>query len=469
MSELAQGESRDLFSHCPSGCVCGVRELVARQAEQGERPADEVDAAEMRSLLVAVRDGYETVRSDPRLVDRRHTATARYDRAERHLNYMRTNLADGRVGRAAQEVARTEAAAAEGRRRPGWLRKVRWPAVIGIGFFDVWYFSQVFRFLTSRTGDAAAGGTADLYSLLETLAAVVPGLVLALIVAASADLLLRPLRAWKAAAFTKPEELVADVRPSRGRRALRGLGAVGRWILRLAWWSLPVVFVGFVLFVLAIWAGLRTKYSAAPVRGYPHESVMILLLLLAVGTMAVKILADDEAADHLSQARRRMRWQRIRYQALAFRADRLIGAYDSAWRDLRTLRDDLVGLLRIKMLSAWEGFILRVRSLHRMAGNVTAAPWPLTGQPGAYQEFEGVPQPALELGPLLEICRLIDERHPDRLRNMMRAIGEEYSRQVSNTPVMLIEVQDAGTKDTERAEPATISGPPDQRLPHGAE
>ncbi|MCM4081075.1 hypothetical protein [Paractinoplanes hotanensis] len=442
MSEMSRGESRDLFSHCPSGCVCGVRELVARQAEQGERSADEVDATEMRSLLVAVRDGYETVRSDPRLVVRRHAATSRYDKAERHLNRMRTTLAEGQVEAAAAKVAEAERSADESTepRRPRWLRLVRWPTVIGIGFFDVWYFSQVFRFLTSQTGDATSGGMAKVYAMLETLVAVVPGLVLAIVIAASADLLLRPLRAWKAAAFRKPEPIGEGEKVSRGRRLLRGLGAIGRWFLRLVWWLLPVLFVLFVLSVIAIWSALRAKYSTAPPNGYPQPSVILLILLLALGTIVVKMLADDDVADKISAARRRLNWQRRRYRLFAYQADRLIGAYDSAWRDLRTLRDDLVGLLRIKMLSAWEGFILRVRSLHRMAGNVTAAPWP-TGddRPHPHQEFEGVPQPALELGPLLEICRLIDERHPDRLRTLKRDIDDEYARQVGGRLLTVVE------------------------------
>jgi hypothetical protein len=110
---------------------------------------------------------------------------------------------------------------------------------------------------------------------------------------------------------------------------------------------------------------------------------------------------------------------------------------------LRTLRDDLVGLLRVKMLSAWEGFILRVRSLHRMTGNVTGAPWPTGLVPSTHQEFEGIPQPAMELGPLLEICRLIDERHPDRLRAMKRNVEAEYARQVGGRPRPALEAGSA--------------------------
>jgi hypothetical protein len=441
MTDISRSDSRDLFAHCPSGCVCGVRELVARQAEQGERAANEVDATEMRSLLVAVRDGYETVRSDPRLAARRHAVTTAYAHAERHLNRLRTTLAERHVARCAEAVSRTEQrAATEGRRRPTWLRRLRWPAVLGIGFFDVWYFNQVFRYLTSQTGDAANGGTLRLYGMLETLVAVVPGLVLALVIATSADLLLRPLRAWQAAAFRRPDRPAEAHRSSRVHRTLRVLGAVGRWLLRLAWWLLPVGFVLFMLGVIAVWAGLRAAHSSPPAQGYPKLSVILLIVLLALGVMAVKIAADDPAADELSAARRRLRWRQRGYHLRADRADRLISAYDGAWRDLRTLRDDLVGLLRIKMLSAWEGFILRVRSLHRMAGNVTAAPWP-TGddRPSGHQEFEGVPQPALELGPLLEICRLIDERHPDKLRDMKREIENEYARQVGGRTLLALE------------------------------
>ncbi|GGK79227.1 hypothetical protein [Mangrovihabitans endophyticus] len=425
MTEVSRSESRDLFGHCPGGCVCGVRELVAKQAEQGERDANEVDAAEMRSLLVAVRDGYETIRTDPRLVERRHAATTAYERAERHLNRMRTSLAEQRVAGSAAEVARTERAASGGRRRPSWLRRVRWPVVIGIGLFDAWYFSQVFRYLTSQTGDGGAGGAQRVFTTVETVVAIVPGLVLAVVIATGADLLMRSLKTWKEAAFHQREKI-------EGRGRVRAaLGAVGHGLIRLAWWLLPVVFVMFLLAVIAVWAGIRAKSSAPPDDGYPMSPVMALILLLSVGAMAVKIAADDRPADDVSAARRRLRRQQYGYKLQSGRADRLIGAYDSAWRDLRMLRDDLVGLLRIKMLSAWEGFILRVRSLHRMVGNVTAAPWPTGEAPSVRQEFEGIPQPAMELGPLLEICRLIDERDPERLREIKRDLDAEYARQVN--------------------------------------
>src|SRR5262249_34856712 len=156
-------------------------------------------------------------------------------------------------------------------------------------------------------------------------------------------------------------------------KAIHALRVVNWWMLRITWWLLPVAFVVFLLFVVAVWAGLRAKYPTPPSEGYPLTSVMLLIMLLTVGTMAVKILAEAGAGNDLSSARRRLWLLRWTYLWRARKADQLISAYDSAWSDLRTLRDDLVGLLRIKMLSAWEDFILRIRSLHQMAGNVTAA------------------------------------------------------------------------------------------------
>ncbi|MFI5916299.1 hypothetical protein [Dactylosporangium sp. NPDC051541] len=433
MSDISPVVAPDPFAQCPSGCVCGVRELIARQHEQGPRDADEIDAAEMRALLGAVRNGYETVRADPRLVERRHAAITTYSRARRYLNRMRSALGEQRVGRAAADFERVrERAAAVGRRRPAWLRLLRWPVVAGIGLFDVWYFSQVFRYLTSQTGDAVEGGERQVTVMLETAVAVIPGLVLAVVIAASAELLLRPLRTWREAAFRRPEPVAA---PGHGARLVHALGAFGRWLLRLAWWLLPVVFVSFLLLVIAVWAALRAKYPTPPSNGYPLVSVMLLIVLLAVGTMAVKILADDPVADELSATRRRLWRLRFGHRWKSWRADRLIDAYDSAWSDLRTLRDDLQGLLRVKMLSAWEGFILRVRSLHRMTGNVTAVPWSADDErPDVLQEFVGVPQPTMEFGPLIEICRLINEREPDELRREWRELNEQYTEQFSGQP-----------------------------------
>jgi len=427
MTDVARQVSSDPFAQCPSGCVCGVRELIAREYDRGPRNGDEIDAAEMRAMLMAVRSGYETIRSDPRLVERRHAANTAWSRAVRQLNILRTMIDEKRIGHAATDVARTRDTARG--RRATWLRWMRWPVVAGIGLFDVWYFSLVFRYLTSQTGDAADGARGPLIRTMETAVAVVPGLVLAIIIAASADLLLRPLNAWKAAVSRKPE------RADHGGNLVHVLRVLGWWVQRITWWLLPVAFVAFLLFVVAVWAGLRAKYPTPPSEGYPLISVMLMIVLLAVGTMAVKILADDPAADELSAARRRLWWLRSSYLRRARRADRLISAYDSAWSDLRTLRDDLVGLLRIKMLSAWEGFILRIRSLHRMAGNVTAAEWTDNNNTQAVirPEFAGIPQPAMELGPLLEICRQVDERNPDKLREDKRRLDEAYADQAATT------------------------------------
>src|SRR5262249_55786669 len=172
-----------------------------------------------------------------------------------------------------------------------WPRLVRWPVVAGIGLFDVWYFFQVFRYLTSQTGDASGGGQGALIGIMETVVAVVPGLVLAIIIATSADLLLRPLRAWQTAASQAPE------RDAHIGKAIHALRVVNWWMLRITWWLLPVAFVVFLLFVVAVWAGLRAKYPTPPSEGYPLTSVMLLIMLLTVGTMAVKILAEDRAAN----------------------------------------------------------------------------------------------------------------------------------------------------------------------------
>ncbi len=416
--------SPDPFTQCPSGCVCGVRELVAKAHERGPREAEDVDAAEMRALLTAVRSGYETVRADPRVAERRHASQSARGRAERELGLLGTMLAEKQIGKAAAETARKAEALPAGRGRPFWLRAIRWPTVVAIGLFDVYYFNQVFRYLTSQTGDAARGGHGFLARAWETLASIVPGVALAVIIAAFGEMLLRPLLAWKEAAFRKPES------EPEGRAAKAGaaLGAAGRWALRLAWWLLPVCLVLLLLAVIAVWAGLRAKYPTPPSQGYPVASVMLLIAMLSLGAMAVKVLAADRPAEEFATARRVLWWRRRIYLWRSRRADKLIGDYESAWSDLRTLRDDLVGLLRMKMLSAWEGFVLRLRSLHRMTGNVTAADASDDVLP---PEFEGIPQPRMELGALLEICRLVEERPPDSLRDRKRELDAEYARQVT--------------------------------------
>jgi hypothetical protein len=424
MTDVSQRDSSDLFKQCSSGgCVCGVRQLIERENDRGPRDGEDIDSAEMRVLLTAVRTGYETVRSDPRLADRRHAANTAWSRAQHQLARLRTTLETERIERAAARLDDAESEARETVRRAAWLRLVRWPAVIGIGLFDVWYFSQVFRYLTSQTGDATAGGPSAAATLFEDIVAVVPGVVIAIIIAASADLLARPMRAWRAATLRKPERGDSKWLP----HALRATAA---WIQRALWWALPFVFVAFLVFVIGTWAALRALHPVPPTEGYPLPSVILLIVLLSVGAMVVALLADDPVADDLKMLRRRLRWLEWDYRRQANRAEKRIAEYDSAWSDLRTLHDDLESLLRVKMLSAWESFILRLRSLHRMAGNVTAA-----GQTDECPSltrplFEGIPQPALEPGPLLEIRRLIGDREPAGLREDKRRLDDLFRAQI---------------------------------------
>jgi hypothetical protein len=179
MTDISPRPSSEPFDQCPSGCVCGVRELVAKAQERGPRDADDVDAAEMRALLTAVRSGYEAVRSDRRLVARRHALSEAHMRAERELNTMRTMLDEQRISRAAAAVRQAlDVAEKTGRHRAPWLRRVRWPTVIAIGLFDTWYFYQVFKFLTAQTGDGVGSGGTSLLASWEALVALVPGVAL---------------------------------------------------------------------------------------------------------------------------------------------------------------------------------------------------------------------------------------------------------------------------------------------------
>jgi hypothetical protein len=287
---------------------------------------------------------------------------------------------------------------------------------MGVGLFDVYYFNVVFRYLTSQTGDAA-NAPGLFVRALEWFAALMPGVVLAITIAASGELLLSPLRAWQSAAQ-------ADKTDKRVR-----------WILRVGWWLLPFCFVLLILRVVSQWAGLRALYTRPPSSGYPMGAVMLLILMLSVGAMMLKAYSSDAPAEKLAAAKRELWWRRRIYLWRTRRAGKLISAYDLAWSNLSTLRDDLVGLLRIKMLSAWEGFILRVRSLHRMTGNVTAHVSNGSMKGGVIEpEFKDIPQPQMELASLIRVCSLLDDCIPANLRERKREMDAEYARQLTQPP-----------------------------------
>jgi len=410
--------------------------MIEEARRSPERGADTIDNAEMRSLLAAVQSGYEAVRGDPRLARRRHAAQTTASRARRGLDDLDLRLRSGTIRRLAGEATEARTRAARSRRPARWLRAIRWPVVLSVGVFDTWYFSTVFRFLTSSTGDRGreAHGFA---AFMERFAAVAPGLVLAITLAACGAALLHPLRAWSSAARRRAASRDISGEPSP-RRTDQRAGGLRDLAVRHGLQLLPVGFVAIVLYVVADWAGLRARPGVDAARqGYPLEAVMLLMIVLSLGAIAVKIMADDPDGEDEAAARRRLAVHRAVFLWRSRRASTHLGAHESAWSDLRTLRDELLGLLRLKSVSAWEAFILRTRALHHRAGDITATPVdgsPVIDETGrlALPEFENLRQPRPELGPLLEICRLIVELDPSALRQRKERIDAEYLRQLAD-------------------------------------
>jgi hypothetical protein len=394
----------------------------------------------MRALFSAVQSGLETIRTDPRLAPRRHAAQRRYGRARGCLDAIQGRLDEGVIKAAADDARQKAQDAARGSRRPAWLRIIRWPVILLVGLFDVWYFTQVFQFITSQAGDAANGGPSALGQLTEDVVSGVPGLMIAVMLALSAVLLLIPLRAWQQWVFR--DRARDDAWPIRSQAVARRYLREGvRRFMRVVWWLLPIGFAAAVLMVVAVWSALRAEYSSRPPEaGYPLGSVVLLLMTQALGAIVLKIAADDPPAERASTANRRLFWLKAEFRLRMGLADRRIMAYESAWSDLRTVRDDLLGLLRVKTMAAWEAFILRTRALHQQAGY--AAPQPamaLAEQNGTAHgiqvpEFENIAQPRPELGPLIEICRLIENDPPAKVLNRKRQLAEEFRRQLGGNP-----------------------------------
>lgn len=438
----SDGSSNGHLASCPAGCVCDVRDMIRAAQEAGTRRPTEIDNGEMRTLLGAVRDGYDTVRRDPRIVPAQDAVDSAFRRARRALDLLRATVDSGKIAEAAQLAREKQAIAARGPRRATWLRVVRWPVVFAVGAFETWYFMQVFSYLTSYEGDAEAGEAGGLSAIWERIIPIVPGIALAIALAVSGALLLMPLRAWR----DRAHRPVPDPPPGAGRTArLRVATARAlRTLIRLAWWTLPVLFAVTLLGVVAYWAGLRALYPQPPAEGYPLLPVMLLLVMISLAAIVTKILADDPVADEAASARRRLFLLRCRFEWRLGRADRHLARYRSALRRARGLRDDLAGLLRMKMLSAWADHILRIRALHQAAGPIAPAPQAHpAGLAEALEEldavireigvpeFEGIRQPRPEPGLLLELCRVIDELEQQNLETEREAIVAAYRRQLA--------------------------------------
>jgi hypothetical protein len=191
---------------------------------------------------------------------------------------------------------------------------------------------------------------------------------------------------------------------------------------------------GAILFVLGYWANLRGELanleSQQPGTSYLPQSfeVMMLLLTMALVVILLEVLTYNPYQVGIKSAERELRRREKEAREAGNRARAAVAAYEIAWRDLRSYRDEVIAVVRAELARPWHEVILPARLRHGRATPVPVPPDPdVDSATGAevidtvepprviYRIFQGVDQPQPGLGPLAETMRAVRELRPEEL------------------------------------------------------
>ncbi|MFI7232627.1 hypothetical protein ACIBO5_56405 [Nonomuraea angiospora] len=446
------GRSRkDAPAYCGDGCRCALWENVQDDpvpgAEQPAGPREHhpdpavLSYAETCALLGGTQTGLRRLlEAAETMRERRDSLIKAHHGATSALNAYETFVIEGRhahlVGRACQaERARTERVTAA---PPAWLRVCRWPAIVMIGAFDVWFFQQYFL-------DVGYNGTDGDPGWVQSAIALVPGMAVVFMILLSATLIGGLAR----------------------RRALRVDG--GGRLVGLLRWIVPVGYLAVVLSMIGYFAYLRAYESFSfeiGERVKPEQQVLLiagLIGLLTLTSILMKIKGDDPEADAVLVARlRRRRSDRLCAKAQG-EVKAALAKLSGAYSDLRATRDEGLSRFREAMLEAYRRGILEPRALNRPGTEVPPA---LTLPPSLHDgrrtngsgpaagaaareyarllddslvdgagpllpEFEDIRQPRPSLGPLPEICRVLADSDPGPLLERWKRLDEQLNTDIA--------------------------------------
>ncbi|MFI6295450.1 hypothetical protein ACIBEJ_27920 [Nonomuraea sp. NPDC050790] len=435
---------REPPSYCADGCRCALWESLgeaepdapAVRKEHHPDPAV-LGYAETCALLGGTQTGLR------RLLDAAETMRARrqaliraHHDADAAVNAYERFVVEGRHAQQVGRACRDERALAARERPapPTWLRIFRWPAILLIGTFDVWFFQQYFL-------DVGYTGADEDPGLVQNLIALVPGIAVVFMVLLSATLVGGLVR-----------------RRSAGSRVARLLGVV-----------VPVVYLVLVLGLVGYFAFLRAYDSFADEidRQVAVDDKVILIGaligLLTLTSILMKVKGDDPEADAVFVARLRRRRSERRCARVQASAKASLARHVEAYSDLRAARDEGLSRFREAMLEAYRRGILEPRAQQRPGAEVppaltlppvlhaTAVNGAVPAKGAAAREyarllddslvdgagpllpeFEDIRQPRPSLGPLPEICRVLARLDPaplqERWQRVERRLTEDIAR-----------------------------------------
>lgn len=417
-----------VLAPCHHGCTCGLHVQATYGSRVPRHPPSVLDHGEMGLLTEAAERAARRADDYHAYLGRhRELAEQAHGRASKSLTEFEILLASRDARRADQaELAEQRAALPPSRREPAprWLKAMAIGAALAIAIFDAYFFQQAFLNILQITPNNG---------WWQRDIGVVAALVFAVGVISVGRMLSGPI--WRLSCRWQRPAGPDD--PPAGR-----LVVVGRTVLTVA----PAAAI---LFVLGVWALVRSEIAAEGGAATPAPlPVMLLLLSLALTVIVLEVLVYNPYQAALSRDGREVR--------KLLKADRgatdALTVHDIAWRNLRSSQDEVISFIRAELARPWHTVILPARLRHGRAGpapvppeygvevKIFPAPAIREGVTGIdqvqiiYRFFAGVDQPQPSPGPLAETIRSVLDLHPDGLRARHRELQEKLRTMIGWDP-----------------------------------
>jgi hypothetical protein len=440
-ARLLAGET--ILAPCHHGCTCGLHQQTVYGDRVPRHEPTDLDHGEMGLLVEAVGDAARMLNGFHDHFRKLRGATIQAQRqAKQALRDLAWSLNGEAVQRACAERDRVDAAYAnltpdERQPAPRWLKAVAVVAVAGMVTFDAYFFQQIFL-------DILNLGPNDPWWKREI--GLIAAVVMAIGVIAAGRILAGPV--WRMRRRWRQPGGPDEPPPRRAVRAAR--------LLAIA--AAPAA----IFFVLGWWASFRGQaavhdqlvilhYNVGPV--VPSAlGVMLLLLSLALTVVVLEVLVHNPYHAQLKHTERVLARARRQVTGKADAAARAVEAYEIAWRDLRSARDEVISFVHAELTRPWQQVILPARLRHGRAGPKSAGaeygvkielvPAEVNGSGAegieqvqiSYQIFEGMTQPQPAPGPLAEVVRAVMELDPDPLKQELTRLEAQLQAQFGSQP-----------------------------------
>ncbi|MEV1238475.1 hypothetical protein ACIBO2_44725 [Nonomuraea sp. NPDC050022] len=429
MGEVVVPVAAEAILPCHHGCTCRLHAQLVYGQRVPDHPPEVLDQGEMGLLTEAAEQATRRLNGyHNHLQEQRTIVVEAWFAALHALDAWSEVLAKDWVAQArgAMEAVEERFADLPAEMRlptPRWLVWLTFGLALAVGLFEAVFFQKAFLdILNVPLHDVS----------LDKVVGVLAAASLAVGLVVTGRILAEPLwhlaRRWRTQA--SPDQ------PPPSRRTI---------LFRI---TLLIAGPGAILFVLGYWANLRGELARLTAQDpgsiYLPESyeVMMLLMIMALTVILLEVLIYNPYQAGIKIAERELRRREKEAREVGDRARSAVSAYEIAWRDLRSCRDEVIAIVRAELARPWHEVILPARLRH---GRATPVPVPpdtdVDSATGAemtdtedpprvfYRIFQGVEQPQPGLGPLAETIRTVRELRPEELAKRHPHLPDPLIRQ----------------------------------------